>query len=174
MTSNVKCIAFTDSKPITFIYPHSRNYTIKKRWFMGRPTGRMSRAQVAMEYMIIIGFVAVITIPLVIIFQEHSKKTSEEISSAEVYQISKRISDAAETVYYLGMPSKTTLKLYFPPGINSVNISDHEIIFRMRIAGGEDEVVTYSPVNVSGAVNTNQGVHHISVESMGGYVWVSE
>ncbi len=126
-----------------------------------------------MEYLIIIGFVAIITIPLVIIFQQHSKQTSEEISSTEIYQISKRISDAAETVYYLGKPSKTTMKVYFPPGINSVSILNHEIVFTMAIQGGENEIVIYSPVNVSGNVTTHQGIHYLSVENKGGYVWVS-
>lgn len=132
----------------------------------------MRKAQVAMEYLIIIGFVTLITIPLVIIFQQHSKTTSEQISSAEIYQISKRISDSAETVYYLGKPSKTTLKVYFPPGIESINISGNEIIFWMHSSAGSDEVVIYSPVNLSGSVSTHQGIHYLSIENMGGYVWV--
>jgi uncharacterized protein (UPF0333 family) len=132
------------------------------------------KAQVAMEYLIIIGFVALITVPLVIIFQQHSKSTSEEISSTEIYQISKRISDAAETVYYLGKPSKTTLKVYFPPGIGSIHLADNEIVFFMHTSmGTEDEIVIYSPVNISGNLTTHQGIHYISVENKGGYVWVS-
>ena len=126
-----------------------------------------------MEYLIIIGFVALITIPLVIIFQQHSKTTSEEISATEVYQISKRISDAAETVYYLGKPSKTTLKVYFPPGVESVDISGNEIVFFMHSAQGGNEIVLYSPVNISGNVTSHQGIHYLSVENKGGYVWVS-
>ncbi len=132
------------------------------------------KAQVAMEYLIIIGFVAIITIPLVVIFQQHSKQTSEGIASAEIYQISKRISDAAETVYYLGKPSKTTLKVYFPSGIISVSVSNNEIVFRMPVSGQEDEIVMYSPVNISGNLTTHEGIHHISVENQGGYIWVSD
>lgn len=131
-------------------------------------------AQVAMEYLIIIGFVAIITLPLVIIFQTHSKETTAEIASGQVYQISKRIADGAETVYYLGEPSKLTIKTYFPEGINSVSIGNNEIVFKIKTGNGDDEVVVYTPINVTGNLSTSQGVHYICIESRGGYVWVSD
>ena len=93
---------------------------------------RGTKAQVAMEYLIIIGFVAIITIPLVIIFQTHSKETTAEIISSQVYQISKKMADGAETVYYLGEPSKLTIKAYLPAGISSVSIGSNEIVFVVK------------------------------------------
>lgn len=133
-----------------------------------------SRAQVAMEYMIIVGFVAVLTLPLVIIFQTHSRETTAEITSAQIYQISKRISDAAETVFYLGEPSRLTIKTYFPGNINSVSIGNNEIVFDVRTVGSSDEIVVYTPINVSGNISIHEGVHYIIIESKGGYVWVSD
>jgi len=134
---------------------------------------KSSRAQVAMEYLIIIGFVAIITLPLVIIFQTHSRETTNEISSTQIYQISKKIADGAETVYYLGEPSRITLKTYFPENINSISIGSNEIVFFMKQGEKVDEIVTYTPINVSGNVSVHQGVHYINVESKGGYVWIS-
>lgn len=133
-----------------------------------------SRAQVAMEYLIIVGFVVIITLPLVIIFQTHSKETTAEITSAQIYQISKRISDGAETVYYLGEPSKLTIKTYFPSSIESVSIGSNEIVFNVRADGREDEIVIYTPINVSGNLSTHEGVHYVTIESKGGYVWISD
>ena len=130
-------------------------------------------AQVAMEYLIIIGFVAIITLPLVIIFQTHSKETTAEITSTQVYQISKRIADSAETVYYLGEPSKLTIKTYFPSDINSISIGSNEIVFRVKTTHGEDEIVVYTPINVTGNLSISQGTHYITIESKGDYVWVS-
>ncbi len=135
---------------------------------------KSSRAQVAMEYLIIIGFVAVITLPLVIIFQTHSRETTEEITSTQVYQISKKIADGAETVYYLGEPSKLTIKAYFPEGIKSISLGSNEIVFVLKKGAKEDEIVVYTPINVTGNLSTHQGVHYISIESRGGYVWVSD
>ncbi len=135
---------------------------------------KSSRAQVAMEYLIIIGFVAIITLPLVIIFQTHSRETTEEITSTQVYQISKRIADGAETVYYLGEPSKITLKVYFPENINSVSVGNNEIVFVLKKGAKEDEIVVYTPINATGNISTHQGVHYITIESRGDYVWVSD
>ena len=104
-----------------------------------------SRAQIAMEYLIIIGFVAVITLPLVVIFQTHSRETSEDITATQVYQISKRIADAAETVYYLGEPSRVTLKAYFPSEINSIVLGNNEIVFKVKRGRLIDEIVVNAP-----------------------------
>lgn len=135
---------------------------------------KSSRAQVAMEYLIIIGFVAVITLPLVIIFQTHSRETTDEIASTQIYQISKKIADGAETVYYLGAPSRITIKTYFPENINSVSIGGNEIVFFMKTGDKVDEIVVYTPINLSGNISVHQGVHYINVESKGGYVWISD
>ncbi len=132
-----------------------------------------AKAQVAMEYLIIIGFVAIVTIPLIIIFETNSKDTTDEISSAQVYQISKRIADGAETVYYLGEPSRLTIKAYLPDKISQISIGSHEISFKMRRGSIEDDIVVYTPINISGNLSKTQGVHYISIESRGGYVWVS-
>jgi len=133
-----------------------------------------SKAQVAMEYLVIIGFVAVITLPLIIIFQTHSKETSEDISSSQVYQISKRIADGAETVYYLGEPSMLTIKAYFPAHINGIKIGNKEIVFNISRGLKDDELVIYTPINITGNLSTHEGVHYIRIESKGGYVWVSD
>ena len=132
------------------------------------------RAQVAMEYLIIIGFVAIITLPLVIIFQTHSRETTQDIASTQVYQIAKRIADGAETVYYLGEPSKITIKTYFPPEVENASIGSNEIVFIVRRGSNEDEIVVYTPVNITGNVSSTQGVHYINIESKGEYVWVSD
>jgi hypothetical protein len=138
-----------------------------------RDKGKKSRAQVAMEYLIILGFVAIITIPLAIIFHTHSKETTAEITSAQIYQISKRISDGAETVFYLGEPSKLTIKTYFPRNVNSILIGSNEIVFNVKAGERTDEIVVYTPINVSGNISTYEGVHYITIESKGGYVWIS-
>ncbi|MBN2112075.1 hypothetical protein JW707_03165 [Candidatus Woesearchaeota archaeon] len=133
-----------------------------------------SKAQVAMEYLIIIGFVAVITIPLVIIFQTHSQETKAEITSTQIYHVSKKIADGAETVFYLGEPSRLTIKSYFPEDIASIQLGNNEIVFRVRTRNGIDDVVVYTPINITGNLSTHQGVHYLNIECRGDYVWVSD
>ena len=82
--------------------------------------------------------------------------------------------DGAETVYYLGEPSKLTIKTYFPEGINSITLGGNEIVFNVKRGGTSDEIVVYTPINISGNISNTMGVHYINIESKGGYVWVSD
>jgi hypothetical protein len=96
-----------------------------------------------------------------------------EITSAQVYQISKKIADGAETVYYLGEPSRLTIKAYFPANINSVSIGNNEIVFNVKSGDREDEIVVYTPINVTGNLSISQGVHYVTIENKGGHVEIS-
>lgn len=132
-----------------------------------------SKAQVAMEYLIIIGFVTIVTIPLVLIFQTHSQETREGITSTQIYHISKKVADGAETVFYLGEPSRLTIKSYFPENIDSITLGSNEIVFKLKKKNGFDEIVVYTPINITGNLSTHQGVHYLNIECRGDHVWVS-
>jgi len=46
-------------------------------------------------------------------------------------------------------------------------------VFKVRTRLGIDEIVVYSPVNLTGTIQTHQGVHYIAIESQGDVVSVS-
>ena len=141
---------------------------------MVNPLSKMKRSQVAMEYMIIVAFVAIITLPLVVIFMTQSDETNDDVKSNQVYLIAKKIADAAESVYYLGEPSKTTLKIYFPESIFLTSVGNNEITFRMKTRNGVDDVVVMTAVEVNGTLPSTAGIHYIKIESKGDYVWIEE
>jgi len=72
------------------------------------------KSQVSIEYLMIIGFVTIITIPLVFLFYKYTAESSDEIITYQINQIANKIVDAAETVYFLGKPSQTTIKVNIP------------------------------------------------------------
>jgi hypothetical protein len=125
-----------------------------------------------MEYMIIIAFVAVITVPLIVIFTTQSDETNDDIKANQVYLIAKKIADASESVYYLGEPSKTTLKIYFPQSIFLTSVGNREVVFRMKTRNGIDDVVVMTSVEINGTLPTAAGIHYIKIESKGDYVWI--
>ncbi|MBW2996245.1 hypothetical protein KY332_03020 [Candidatus Woesearchaeota archaeon] len=131
------------------------------------------RAQVSMEYLIIVGFVAAITIPLILIFTSHSTEMDEQVISNQVDNIASKIVDSAESVYYLGESSKVTFRVYIPKKINSITIGNNEVVFYVSKLVGVDEVVKYCPVPINGSLSTTAGIYDIVVESKGDYVWVS-
>ena len=133
----------------------------------------MNKAQVSMEYIIIVGFVAIITIPLILIFNSHSTEINENIIANQADYIASKIADAAESVYYLGESSKVTFRVYMPKKINTINIGNNEVVFYVKKLNGIDQVVKYCPVPINGSISSDSGIYNIVVESKGDYVWVS-
>ena len=133
----------------------------------------MDKAQISLEYLVIVGFVLIITIPLIVIFNTHSSEMNEEVVANQADNIASKIVDAAESVYYLGESSKITFRVYMPKNINSAAIGDNEVVFYVKKMSGIDHVVKYSSVPINGSISTQSGVYDIVVESKGDHVWVS-
>ncbi len=123
--------------------------------------------------MFIVGFATLITIPLLIIYYTYSSDSSDSVASSQALQIARKIGDSAESVYYLGKPSQTTLKLNFPEKIESINLSNKEIVFKIKTKSGITDVVQLSSVNISGSVPTSQGIHIITIKAEDGYVQIT-
>ena len=131
-------------------------------------------AQVSVEYMALIGFVTLITIPLVIIYSTYSQQSKESITSAQIHQVAKKIVDAAESVYYLGEPSQTTLKVNIPDDVVDVDLSyGYEVVFKVKSTSGISDIVQVSSVNITGSLPTNRSSYSIIVKALSDHVEVS-
>jgi uncharacterized protein (UPF0333 family) len=137
-------------------------------------TARRRKAQVSMEYLVIVGFVAVIVIPMMLIFYTYADRTEDEIISNQVQKISLKVSDAAEAMYYLGEPSRTRIRTYFPKNIDSITIGNNEIVFILHTKEGLDHIVIYTPIPVQGSLDTHSGYHNINIRSRGSYVEITD
>ena len=131
------------------------------------------KSQVSVEYMVVMGFAALITLPLLLTYYTYSADSAEYVATSQALQIARKIADSSESVYYLGKPSQTTLKLYFPDGIKSTNLSSREVVFKVKIRQGIAEIVQVSSVNMSGSLPTTQGIHIVTLKAQDGYVQIS-
>lgn len=134
----------------------------------------IKRAQSSMEYITIVGFVFVLLIPLTFIYYDQRGDTSDAINSNHAFKIGKNIADQAETIFYLGEPSRTILKLNFPPKIESVSFLGYEIAITMSTTNGMDDIVIPTSVNVTGLLEPYAGIHNVVITSKGDYVQISE
>ena len=117
---------------------------------------------------------SLITIPLILIYHSFVQDSSDEITSAQVLQIAQKIADAAESVYYLGEPSQTTLKVNMPDNVVSANLSaGYEIVFKVKANSGTSDIVQNSPVNITGSLPVDRGIYTITVKAESGHVKVS-
>ena len=130
-------------------------------------------SQMSVEYMIIIGFVTVITIPLLIIYYTFTQDSKDEISSAQIDQIAKTISDSAESVYYFGEPSQTNLKINMPDNVVLSNLSNNEIVFRIKTRTGEADIVQSTLFNITGSLPVKKGAYTVTIKAKSNYVNVS-
>lgn len=131
-------------------------------------------AQISVEYMIIIGFATIVTIPLIIIYYNFTQDSSEEINSVQMIQLAKKIVDAAESVYYLGEPSQTTIKVNIPDNVIGINISSgKEIVFKLKTRAGEVDIVQSTSVNISGSLPTNKSFYAITLIARSNFVNVT-
>ena len=132
------------------------------------------KSQVSIEYLLVMGFATLMTLPLLLIYYTYSTDTSDSVTTSQALQIARKIVDASESVYYLGKPSQTTLKLSFPDKIRSISLGNYEVVFNMTIKnGGTAEIVQISSVNMSGSLPTTQGIHIITLQAADGYVQIT-
>lgn len=132
-----------------------------------------SKSQVSVEYMLIMGFAALMATPLLLIYYSYSSDTSDSVATSQALQIARNIVDASDSVYYLGKPSQTTLKLNFPNGISLINLSNKEVVLKVKTKNGITDVVQVSSVNMSGSLPTSQGIHIITITAQDGYVQIT-
>ncbi len=135
----------------------------------------MKRGQVSIEYVAIFGFVFLMMIPLILIFFDQSGNVENSIAANHLRNLAIKITDKAETVYYLGNPSKTTVKTYLPDKVEYVNITDRTVIFGYRtVENTVQEIISVSQVNITGNITTDPGIHYIEIESTGDIVLIRE
>ncbi|HLC49974.1 MAG TPA: hypothetical protein VJI97_00935 [Candidatus Nanoarchaeia archaeon] len=132
------------------------------------------KGQISVEYMMIIGFATMMALPLLIIYYNYSSDATEAVASGQAMQIARLIADSSESVYFLGSPSQTTLKLNFPDNIESTNLSNREVLFRMELREGRTtDIVQISSVNMSGTLPKTAGMHTVTILAQDGYVLVT-
>jgi hypothetical protein len=136
--------------------------------------GAYAHAQVSMEYLMVVAFVFMIIMPFMVYFLTESKDTTEEIGSAQLSQIARKIVENSEKVYAFGEPTTLTLQVSMPSGVESASIGGQEISFILVSHGSQSTFVEKFPMNVSGSISTGEGVHKIRLQAVGGAVVISE
>lgn len=115
----------------------------------------------------------VITVPVVILFYTFTADSRDQIVTSQINQISSEIVDAAESVYFLGKPSQTTIKVSIPGQIKAVGLDNKELVFNVSTRAGISEIVHASSVDLSGNLPIVQGKYSITVKARDNYVEIS-
>ena len=107
-------------------------------------------SQSSLEYLLVVALTFAIIVPTTYLFYSYSRESSQEIADAQVAKLGKSIIDTAETIFYSGQGSKTTLELNIPDNVGSVTIIDgRELVFNITTNFGVSEAVFFSSANIT-------------------------
>ncbi len=121
------------------------------------------RGQLSIEYLVLVGFTVSMLTVLILVQYQHNEEQNLVVVSNQADKITRSLVDAAEEIYYLGTPARTTIKTYMPTNIERILIVNHTIMFQMRTSHGLTDIEKYSSVNITGNISTSSGIKYIKV-----------
>ena len=109
-----------------------------------------TRAQSALEYMMIVALALGIIVPTTYLFFRYSSESNIKLIDSQINEIGGSMVDTAETVYFSGEGSKIILEVNMPENVRDIYIiSNRELVFNLTTNIGETEAVFFSTINIT-------------------------
>ncbi len=132
------------------------------------------KSQIAMEYIIILGFAFIASIFMFIVFFEESSDITNKLTSKQVENVITKIANNIDKVYYLGENSKTTLKINLPKTVVNSSVGNKEIVFKTKeMRGAISDNVRLIVADVSGELPKTGGIYFVTIQSEGDRVLIN-
>lgn len=156
-----------------------------------RSNHNMRKAQVSVEYLIVLGIAFTVLIPAGYFFYTYSQNSNEETVRAQIDQIGREMLVNSESIYGLAEGSLLTLELKYPDNIREIYIlNQNELVIKYELSSGMNDAVFFSKIPISGGyyypnrtictppcgnstfytAEPNQGNHNVRLESKTNYV----
>ncbi len=120
------------------------------------------RAQIALEYVILVGLVLALLTP---VFYFSFTTSVQTIKMNEASNLVKRIADTADTLYALGAGSQDTIEINVPGGVQSISLGNKEVLLKIKIFEGVSDISMNTKTNISGTLSTKSGTYHITLKN---------
>lgn len=120
------------------------------------------KAQAAVEYLMIVVVVLVISITL---FYYSTIYSSESIAISQTQESIKTIANTIDYVYALGPGAETTVEIELPKNVVDSYVIKNEIGFKIGVSGRIDEVYEVTKSSVSGSLPNTPGRHVIFINT---------
>ena len=109
------------------------------------------RGQFAVEHLLVVAFGLLVIIPIVYFFYNYSVSQVDEVSMTQLNRMGNDILNNAESVYYMGKPSRITLDTNMPSGVKNITVlGSKELVFWATYNGKVSEVAFSSNVPIGG------------------------
>jgi len=131
------------------------------------------RGQSATEYLIIIGFVTFAVLGTLAIAYIYSGIIKDKIKVNQIETLADKIISSAESVYYAGEPSKTTVSIFVPKGAEDITVMRSEIIITFSTSAGTNVRSFTSSVPLEGSISATEGTKKITLTAQEDSVLIS-
>lgn len=138
-----------------------------------RHTPRDTRGQVSFEYLLIVGFMFAILVPLLMLYANTQQETQSSIAQGQALRFANTIRDAAERVYYAGEPAQETLIITLPEGVLAATIDGTSLIYTLQGANGPYDIDIDGLAPLNGTLPTRPGQHRVVVKAANETVYVT-
>jgi len=131
------------------------------------------KAQVALEYLIIVSVALIIIIPLALYANELFYGYREDTRITLAKNAVKKLGENSDWVYSQGEPAQLTIEVYIPDGIAQISLDNNTILFKVKTSSGISNVyyTTIAPLN--GSVPINSGYYEISLTAYEDFLDIS-
>ncbi|MBW2989812.1 hypothetical protein KY358_05855 [Candidatus Woesearchaeota archaeon] len=130
------------------------------------------KTQISFEYIIIFGFVLLVTIPL-LYYALGESSVSAKLNYAE--DAVNTLARAADTVYSIGPGTRKYVWINMPGGVRSYSLENKTAAIQIYVFGGLSDVFAQTKADLAGIIPISQGQHNVKVEMTGsGYVLFGE
>lgn len=131
------------------------------------------KAQVGVEYMIIVGFVTFAIMSILVLAMFYSGQVKDKVKLNQVESFANQLLNSAESVFFAGEPSKTTISLYLPDGVKEINITSNYLVISVTTSSGENKRAYESKVPIQGTISTGEGIKKLTLEATNNYLLIS-
>jgi len=121
------------------------------------------KAQVAVEYLIIVGMGLILILftgsYLMKIFVEYSDQNRISLAKNAV----NKIGEAVDMVYSQGPPSRLKIEITLPDGIEEVSLSNKTILLKIKTKVGLTDVYYNTIAEINGEIPSKKGNYYLSI-----------
>lgn len=134
----------------------------------------MKKGQIGAEYLILMSFITLAVSVTLLLSQYYASSSETKIRLNQIENFANKITNSAESVYYSGEPSKTTITAFLPEGVNSINISDDVMVMSYYTPDGESVRAFRSNVPLNGTIDPGTGVKRLEISAKENFAKIKE
>jgi hypothetical protein len=105
----------------------------------------------------------------------YSNHVKDSIRINQVENFASQLVNSAESVFFAGEPSKSTISLYLPEGVEEISIMSDAVIITTKVSGGvQNKRAFSSKVRLNGTITPSEGIKNLVLEAKSDHVEISK